>query len=157
MIEETGRVVAVENGSVWVETLRRSTCSACSARQGCGQHVLMQLGGESRHIQAISNQPLQIDDQVIIGIPEDVVVKGALLVYSLPLLGLLAGVMIAQWLTGQDFWTMLAGVLGLCLGFVVIVLRSHSQRHNPKLQPVVLGKAPGKPIAPHEIGVTNHC
>ncbi|MBF3221453.1 transcriptional regulator, partial [Pseudomonas aeruginosa] len=28
MIEEQGRVVATEPGAVWVETVRRSTCSS---------------------------------------------------------------------------------------------------------------------------------
>ncbi|MDF3932676.1 SoxR reducing system RseC family protein, partial [Pseudomonas citronellolis] len=43
MIEEQGRVIGVEPGAVWVETLRQSTCSACNARAGCGQGLLQQL------------------------------------------------------------------------------------------------------------------
>ena len=43
MIEEPGRVVAVEEGAVWVQTLRKSTCSSCSANAGCGQGLLDKL------------------------------------------------------------------------------------------------------------------
>lgn len=44
MIEEQGRVVATEPGAVWVETVRRSTCSSCSANAGCGQGLMQRLG-----------------------------------------------------------------------------------------------------------------
>jgi len=32
VIEEQGRVVSVEPGSAWVETVRQSTCGSCQAR-----------------------------------------------------------------------------------------------------------------------------
>ena len=40
MLTETGRVVAVDDDGLWVETVRRSTCNACGVRQGCGHGLL---------------------------------------------------------------------------------------------------------------------
>lgn len=146
MIKETGRVVAVDGqGTVWVEADRRSACAGCSARPGCGQHLLAQMGCQTQRIQAVSEQAYQVDDQVVIGIPETVLIQGALLVYLLPLAGLLAGVVLADWLTGHDLWTVLAGLLGLCLGFLGIALRSRYRGATADWQPMVLCSASGEP------------
>ena len=51
MLIETGRVVALEGNTVWVETLRQSACGSCSARAGCGHGVLNAVApGASRAV-----------------------------------------------------------------------------------------------------------
>ncbi len=140
MIEEPGRVVALEEGAVWVETLRRSTCSACSANAGCGQGLMEKLGvGEKRgYVRALTDLQLAVGDGVVIGIREDLLVSSSLQVYLLPLLGLFAGAMLAQWLALAESFVILSG-LG---GFLAVwwLVRWHSRRGavDPALQPVVL-------------------
>ncbi len=54
-----------------------------------------------------SDRVLAVDDRVVIGIPEDLLVRSSLLVYLLPLLGLFAGALLAQWLAlaeSLSFW-----------------------------------------------------
>ena len=70
MIEEQGRVVALEPGAVWVETRRKSTCSGCSARNGCGQGLMDQLGVRERRdlVRAVSDLHLQVGDSVVVTI-----------------------------------------------------------------------------------------
>ena len=60
MIEESGRVVALAPGAVWVETERNSTCSGCSVRGGCGQGLVERLGIRNRRglILALSDHRL---------------------------------------------------------------------------------------------------
>ncbi|SDS68078.1 SoxR reducing system RseC family protein [Pseudomonas oryzae] len=140
MLEEQGRVVAVEEGAVWVETLRRSTCNACSASAGCGQGLMEKLGvGERRgYVRALTDLHLAVGDGVTIGIREELMLGSALRVYLLPLLGLFAAAMLAQWLALAESFVILAA-LG---GFVVVwgLVRRHSRRHetDPACQPVVL-------------------
>lgn len=140
MIEEPGRVVALEEGAVWVETLRRSTCSACSANAGCGQGLMEKLGvGEKRgYVRALTDLQLAVGDGVVIGIREDLLVSSSLQVYLLPLLGLFAGAMLAQWLALAESFVILSG-LGSFLA-VWWLVRWHSRRGaaDPALQPVVL-------------------
>ena len=50
MLLETGRVVAVDADSVWVETIRRTTCGSCAVQKGCGHGLLNQLGPEGGDI-----------------------------------------------------------------------------------------------------------
>src|SRR3990167_5037116 len=69
MIEEQGRVVAIEAGGGWGGTLRKSTCSSCSVKAGCGQGLLDQLGASGRrgYVRALSDLRLEVGDAVVIG------------------------------------------------------------------------------------------
>ncbi len=140
MIEEQGRVVAVEQGAVWVETLRKSTCSSCSVKAGCGQGLLEQLGANGRRglIRALCDLHLNVGDSVVIGVREDLLVRGSLLVYLLPLLGLFAAAVVAEQSGLSEPWV----ILSACFGFVVACMgvrwRSRNVATDPCLQPVVL-------------------
>lgn len=140
MIEEQGRVVAVEDGAVWVETLRRSTCSGCSANSGCGQGLMEKLGvGQRRgYVRALSDLQLAVGDGVTIGIREDLVLRSALRVYLLPLLGLFAGAMLAEWLALDESFVILAGLSGFFATWWLVRWRSRCHEHDPACQPVVL-------------------
>jgi len=106
VIEEQGRVVAVEPGAVWVETLRKSTCSSCSVKAGCGQGLLDQLGASGRrgYVRALSDLQLSVGDAVVIGVREDLLVRGSLLVYLLPLLGLFVAAVLAEQMSLSEPW-----------------------------------------------------
>ncbi|WP_339524939.1 SoxR reducing system RseC family protein [Pseudomonas sp. EA_35y_Pfl2_R111] len=140
MIEEQGRVVAVEPGAVWVETLRKSTCSSCSVKAGCGQSLLDQLGASGRrgYIRALSSLPLNVGDAVIIGVREDLLVRGSLLVYLLPLLGLFAAAVLAEQMGLGEPWVILSALLGFLFACCAVRWRSRLRAGDPALQPVVL-------------------
>lgn len=140
MIEESGRVVALEQGAVWVETLRRSTCSACSANVGCGQGLMEKLGvGQKRgYVRALTDLQLAVGDGVVIGIREDLLVSSSLRVYLLPLLGLFAGAMLAQWLALAESFVILSGLGGFLAVWWLVRWHSRRSEADPALQPVVL-------------------
>lgn len=140
MIEEQGRVVALESGAVWVETLRKSTCSSCSANAACGQGLMDRLGvGRQRgYVRALSQAPLAVGDTVIIGVREDLLVRSSLLVYLLPLLGLFAAALLADGLGLSEPLVILAGLIGLFSSWLLVRWRAARVAENPCLQPVVL-------------------
>ena len=137
MIEESGRVLSVEEGAVWVETVRSSTCGNCAAKAGCGQALLARVGSGARRgfIRALTDRSWQIGDEVFIAIPEDAVVRGVLWVYLTPLLGLFAAALLAQAQGAAEPMVILAAVSGLIAGFAVA--RWHGQRaqRDPQLMP----------------------
>lgn len=140
MIEEQGRVVAIERNAVWVETLRKSTCSSCSVKAGCGQGVFEQLGVKERRglVRALCDLHLNVGDSVVIGVREDLLVRGSLLVYLLPLLGLFAAGVTADQLGLAEPWVVLSAFLGFALACVGVRWRSRNVAADPSLQPVVL-------------------
>lgn len=140
MIEEQGRVVAIEAGAVWVETLRKSTCSSCSVKAGCGQGLLDQLGAGGRrgYVRALSDLRLEVGDAVVIGVREDLLVRGSLLVYLVPLLGLFAAGVLAEQLALSEPLVISSALLGLFLACLAVRWRSRHTAGDPALQPVVL-------------------
>ncbi|OCX19075.1 transcriptional regulator [Stutzerimonas xanthomarina] len=140
MIEEQGRVIALEPGAVWVETLRKSTCSGCAAKNGCGQGLMDRLGVRERRgtIRALSDLQLQVGDSVVVGIREDVLLRGAFLVYLLPLLMLFAGALLATQLALAEPFVILAGLGGFLVAWLFVRKRSQWAASDSALQPVVL-------------------
>jgi sigma-E factor negative regulatory protein RseC len=140
VIEEQGRVVAVEPGAVWVETVRKSTCSSCSANAGCGQGLMDKLGVGSRrgHVRALTDLHLGIGDSVAIGVREELLLRGSLLVYLLPLLSLFVCATSVQAMGGSEPHTIFAGLGGLLCSWLYIRWRSKRTANDPALQPVVL-------------------
>ena len=152
MLSETGRVVAVEPESLWVETIRQSTCGTCSAQKGCGHGLLNQVGnGKSNYLRVLlggqHGHQYKIDDEVQIAIPEHVIVQGSLVVYMMPLVVMLAG----AW-SGQLIWPALdiASIGGAVVGFLsgVGLVRWHAWQHRDDLdlQPRLLGPVIGASV-----------
>ncbi|HAW24467.1 MAG: SoxR reducing system RseC family protein [Gammaproteobacteria bacterium] len=140
MIEESGRVVALAPGAVWVETERHSTCSGCSARSGCGQGLGEKLGIRERRglILAVSDLRLSVGDTVVVGIRESVLLRGAVLVYLFPLIMLFIAALVASELSAAEPYVMLAGLGGFLVAWLLVRKRSQQTAMDPALQPVVL-------------------
>ncbi len=153
MLVESGRVVAIEPDAVWVETLRRSTCGACEARNGCGHGLLNRIGDARRACLRVLPGPggthaCEVNDEVRFSIPEQLLLRGSALVYLLPLLSMLAGAVlaVAAWPAGSDTAAATGAVTGLALGFALV--RWHARRHRDdrSLQPTLLEVLP-RPVA----------
>ena len=145
MLTEPGRVVAVESDSLWVETIRQSTCNSCSAQKGCGHGMLNKVGsGRRNHLRVLlqgqSAADFAVDDEVVISIPEQVLVSGALLVYLLPLALMLAGALLFSRFWQGDIAAVAGASLGFVLGFAVVKYHGWRNRDNRDLQPVVMNK-----------------
>lgn len=138
MLTETGRVVDIREDSLWVETIKSSTCGACVAEKGCGQTVLKRLGAKPTYLRiplaGHSKEYYQLNDVVTIGIPDDIVVKGSLFLYLLPLVFLLVFSGIAHTYYYSDILSMLSGLVGFCVGCILIRWHSYyyrdDQRHH---------------------------
>lgn len=142
MIMEKGRVVAVEPDSLWVETIQRSTCSSCCAEAGCGQSLMAKLSGHSSYLRVLLEgrdaSRYQLGDEVQIGVPEDVVATGSLLVYLTPLLTMLLASGLAHRLFASEGATILAALIGLCAGGLLVRWRADRTRNDRRLQPVLV-------------------
>jgi sigma-E factor negative regulatory protein RseC len=154
VLVETGRVVAVEAQALWVETIRQSTCGSCAANKGCGHGMLNRIAnGRTGYIRvltgAVDSATCAVDDQVRISIPEQVILRGSILVYMLPLLLMLAGSAGASLLwPGALEWAPVSGaLLGLALGFALVRWHAWRHRQDESLQPTVLEVLP-RHVAP---------
>ncbi|WP_051083844.1 SoxR reducing system RseC family protein [Dasania marina] len=132
MMSEVARVLAVDKQHLWVETLQKSTCNSCSAQKGCGYGLMNEAAHQRRNhlkvvIPAEDSCHYQVDDKVQLQFPEHLLVSGALLVYLLPLLSMLAAGAVASYWFSLEGEIVLASAVGLLLGFVLVWWRSRGQ------------------------------
>lgn len=142
MLLETAHVVAVEPDSVWVETIRESSCGSCAAKQGCGHSLLSKISTRRRNYievfsGALAASHCAIDDHVRISIPEKVILQGSLVLYMLPLLTMLSGATLAGAALpgGQDLITVMGAAGGFALGFALVRWHAWYSRHDKSMQP----------------------
>ncbi|MBB5209987.1 SoxR reducing system RseC family protein [Microbulbifer hydrolyticus] len=161
MIEERGRVVALEQSEVWVETVQRSGCHGCAAKPGCGTGLLGEFWAKASQVRVAvppeSLSRLKLHDTVVIGVAENTLASTALVVYLVPLLMLVLGALAGDALPGALFADSLqvkqgselgavtGAVIGLALGALLVRLYSHANRDNPAMAPKFLRVEQGKP------------
>lgn len=130
MITETVTVMETDDGYAWVATERKSSCGACAANKACGTAVLSSvLGNKLSRLRVRNPIAAEPGQQVEIGIEDAVLVRGSLLVYMLPLLGLFTGAALGQWLFGEGA-AIVGGGLGLAAGFAGVRLQQGSAHKN---------------------------
>lgn len=124
MIEEQVVVTATTPEGAWVEGIQQSACGSCSAKAGCGQHTMSQLGrkvtlwlpfdtsDDSENSTAATQ--LTVGQQVVVGLPEGAILRSTLVLYGVPLLALVAGAIL-----GHGAWGELGSIL-MSMVFMVV-------------------------------------
>jgi sigma-E factor negative regulatory protein RseC len=144
MIEERAQVLAVDGDTVLLQTQRQSTCGSCAVKSGCGTSVLASVVGQKiSQLRVTNTLGARPGDEVMLGLEEDALVTGSLLVYMLPLVLLLLGAMAGEGLAmylGLD--AELTPIVGGAGGFIVAVLLARrllqKTRVGLQMQPVML-------------------
>ena len=141
MIEEDAIVASVEGDRVWVEKARKSACGSCE--KSCASSMVADYIDQGTVRLAVTSLvAVQPGDRVVVGIPENTIVLGSLGVYLLPLVGLLAGAMLGEFIglsfMVPDFAAVFGGLAGLA--GTLALLRSTSVLSRNAPQAVVLRK-----------------
>ncbi|MGD2052544.1 MAG: SoxR reducing system RseC family protein [Gammaproteobacteria bacterium] len=146
MIEETARVIAIENGQLWLEAQTTSACSACEAKQGCGTSVLSKwVGRKFTRFQVPNTVNARVGDEVVVGLAEEAMLKGSVLVYLLPLLAMIGFALLAESLIAaeagaRDLMVLVSAIVGFALTLAIARRLLASSSNRSKLTPVVLRK-----------------
>ena len=139
MIEQVAHVHAIDQTTVWLETLRRATCDSCT----CGQRLLNQ-GADTAHsrieLPIPKNMALNVGDEVVLGVHQQAFIKASLLTFAMPLMIMLAFASLAQWWAFSEPVTVVAALFGLGTG--LLLLRWYSQSDavlsSSQWQPIIL-------------------
>jgi sigma-E factor negative regulatory protein RseC len=135
MVVETGRVTKVADGKALVEVERCSACAKCHA--GC----VCDVGKSTMLVEANDPIGVHIDQCVQMSIQSASVLRAAFVVYVVPLLALVGGVLFGQYL-GRTFGirNVLEILIGFgCLGLSLIFVKIYNDifEQNIKNQPVI--------------------
>ncbi len=143
MLIEPGRVVAVEEDCLWVETIQRSTCGSCAAEKGCGQSLIARWGGQTSYLRVLLDgrdpNHYSAGDDIEIGVPEEIVARGSLFVYLLPLVLLVAVSGLGHQMIGSEMAAALGALIGFVLGAAIVRWHAWLTRFDGRLQPVIQG------------------
>lgn len=137
MLEETGTVIATDQHHIWVETQSRSACSHCGAGS-CSTSVIARLFGVKRNRLRLPNHlDAVIGQQVVVGIPDQVLVAVSARAYLLPLLGMLGAAALAGGMQAGDAMQALIALIGLFIGLAlsgwVSETEAARERYTPQL------------------------
>ncbi|MFV8781784.1 SoxR reducing system RseC family protein [Microbulbifer sp. SA54] len=150
MIEERGRIVALGGDGIWVETVQRSSCHGCAAKSGCGTGLLSDFWSSASRVYVPVPQrqlsSLGLHDAVVIGISENTLATSALVVYLLPLVGLLVGAQAGNVL-GAEPLAIAGALFGLVAGGIGVRWFGHRNRSNPSMTPQFLRAEITQPCA----------
>jgi len=117
MLTESARVIRRDGDRVELELQRVSACDNCELGQGCGTGALGRLlGRRSRPLVIETDQDCHAGDRVMLALPESALVRASLLLYGLPLLGLLLGGLVAMLFALAEWLVVAAAGLGLFAG-----------------------------------------
>lgn len=142
MMREWATVVAWQGGMATLRTESKVSCHGCSVRKGCGGTPLNKSGPREAHVvQIVSAQPLQPGQRVELGIQESSLLSSALLVYMVPLVGLLLGAGLCQAEWHSDLAAAAGALCGGLGGFCVTQWISARLGTRDTFQPVILNVA----------------
>ena len=118
MLTESALVIHRQGNQVQLELQRSSACDNCELSKGCGTGALGRLiGRRSRPLTLETDQDCKAGDTVILELPESALVRASLMLYGLPLIGLVVGGLLATFFALPDWLVACASLAGLYCGF----------------------------------------
>jgi sigma-E factor negative regulatory protein RseC len=118
MLTESALVTRRDGNRVELELQRSSACDHCELNQGCGTGALGRLlGRRSRPLVIETDKDCEPGDTVLLELPESALVRVSLLLYGLPLLGLLLGGLLGALLALAEWLVVGIALVGLFAGF----------------------------------------
>lgn len=135
-IREQGVVVALFNGGVVVETQRQTGCQSCAARGGCGINLMQKALNRKQHQVRVSTElALRLGEPVQLVLPASALVQASLMMYVLPLLGLMMGALAGQMLFAANSASIVGGALGFILALLGLSRRQNGLFANGRYAP----------------------
>jgi len=139
MAQEQGFVTSIrEDGWAEVVAERKDACDDCGAKQCC-----VSFGSSSEMVvRALNRAGAKVGDLVSITLSSGTVLKGAAVLYLIPLAGLMSGVLIGAGLyqrlaVSETGAAIVFGFAGLFLGFILTAFISRWMSAHNRLTPVI--------------------
>lgn len=145
MIEEQAQVVDIKEGKLLLQAQTKSACGSCAANKGCGTSLLSKVVGRKfSQFQADNNLGAKVGDMVVVGIAEEALLKGSLVMYVVPVAGMLIFALLAEFFipvsADKDLLIAVSAVTGLGLGSLAARWYFQRQSSVQLFAPVVLRK-----------------
>ena len=110
-----------------MQAIAKSACGSCQAQKGCGHSLLAKVGQKQIDLPVAKNGiEVDVDDQVIIGVPEQAILRSSLLMYGIPLMAMIIVAMTTTLLGFDEKLGVLSAFVALIVGFVWVSQKAKS-------------------------------
>ena len=138
MIKEQATVTGIDGNWAVIQMQRQSVCSHCELNSGCGMGAIGRLlGHRSKPVMIKNEHKLKAGDSVVLGLPDRAFLKASLLIYGLPLLGLMASGLLARWIIGEsELFVIVFALVGFVAGLQIsakIARNQYSNQFSPQI------------------------
>jgi sigma-E factor negative regulatory protein RseC len=139
---EEGIVTKVNSSTAWVKCTKSAACESCSAKGFCNT-----MGGSRRNddveVEAINTVGAKVNDRVSICFETSSLLKVSFLVYMIPLLFLILGVIVGDKIAvlfnyDQSIFSVLAGFLFLFAAFFFVKAKGKELSKKDAYQPKII-------------------
>jgi sigma-E factor negative regulatory protein RseC len=136
MMVETGRVRKVFAGNAVVEIQRQSACAECHAQ------CVGSWETDSMLLEVRDPIGVQVGQEVEMAIQTERALKATMIVYGIPVVALVAGVVLGDWL-GKMLWkrdalAVLLGLGGAGLSLIIVKIYNNIFKRDLQNQPVIV-------------------
>ncbi len=142
MATSEGIVTKVYSSTAWVKCAKSAACESCSAKGFCDT-----MGGSGSNddveVEAINAVGAKVDDRVTISFETSSLLKVSFLVYMVPVLFLILGVVIGDKIApifnyDQSIFSVLVGFLFLLAAFFFIKAKGKELSKKDEYQPKII-------------------
>jgi sigma-E factor negative regulatory protein RseC len=135
-MRETGKVVGTKNDRAEVEVAARGECEHCTAHGICNW-----TGTSLRKVLAVNKAGAAAGDVVELETVEGTGAKSNLLVFGIPVVLMVAGVLIGGLMLRKDMWSGILAGVGLALGFGIVKVIDIAVNRSGRSLPVIVRRA----------------
>ncbi|OOF26190.1 transcriptional regulator [Salinivibrio proteolyticus] len=158
MIKALAEVTGYQNGWLALACQQQTSCGSCQSQSQCGTGIVSKaLPGKVNHVKVRAPKALPVGTLVEIGLAEATLVRSALIVYLVPLVMLMVGALLGQFVFAELASGGEAGVIATSVGFgtfgVLIARYLAARVGTPEQQQPQLLRVMGEPVS--ELAVIN--
>lgn len=136
-----GIVIETRADTALISTSRRGVCGECAQRPSCSFESAL---GSDASDEVLANNPLGATpgDQVEFDLPDGVELKLSILIWAVPVIGLLAGAIIGSRLSPalslpENTAALIGAVAGLFISIVPVIVYDRLAANDPRLVPSI--------------------
>lgn len=138
MSAENGTVQRIENGWAWVLTQQKAGCDHCGHKGSCN----LIEGADHMLVKAANSARARVGDSVELFLSTKTKMKSLLILYILPVIGLLVGALSGGSFSravglNENLGTVLFTFIGLALAFILVRLLGTHMDSRQELTPIV--------------------
>lgn len=154
-VTKKGIVKAIQGPMAVALTTREKACEHCKARDGC--EALGGTGANAR-VKALNTVQAEVGDVVTISLKSSSLLKGAFVIYMVPILGLLGGIISGFLLSAvlpfkEELLVGIMAALAVTVSFIWMKKKAKQLSQRKEFIPEIIAKKrPPKTIPPPDTG-----